>query len=327
LTFTGINDQMPDGRDAMMVQVGEASNTLRPRLWINEKSNQMVANPAIETSLLGDLYLAPNQLKPAEAPDVSATVDLEVGQLVTRQGMTVVLKRFNVREHDESSGDMTVETELTLQREGEAPIAVAPALISSGGRIRGRPADLPGGEGQVRILGLSIDRQQARVQLLGLGGAIAATHRVAKGESFRYEGIPITFERFAMSRAEHGEGQINVGVQFAVGEGEAAERVTAVVTGGMESGTTIEPAPVPGAEGVELRVNRIDADQGMVEVEVFDASLPTPEGAPMTLVLEVSRKPLVLLIWIGTLLVMAGTVIAFLLRWKDLFALSEAEAQ
>ncbi len=326
LTFTGIDDQMADGRDAVLVTVGEDGTTLRPRLWVNEKSNQMVANPAIRSSLLGDLYLAPNQMQPAEAPDVSATVDLKVGQSVTRQGITVGLERFHVHDHDEASGNVTVEAEISLQRAGEEAITVLPALISSGGRIRGRPAELPEGHGQVRLLGLSIDTQQARVQLLGLGGAVAATHRLAKGESFTYEGVPITFERFAMSASEHSSGrQINVGVEFAVGEGEAAERITAVVTGGMESGTTIEPAAVPGVEGVELRVNRIDADQGMVEVEVFDATLPTPEGAPMTVVLEVSRKPGILLIWIGTLLALAGTLVAFLLRWKDLFALSEAE--
>ena len=326
LTFTGVDEEMPDGREATVVQVGESSETLYPRLWVNEKSNQMVANPAISSSLLGDLYLAPNQLQPPEAPDVSATIDLVVGEPVVRQGRTVTLERFNVREHDEASGHVTVEAQIAMEQGGET-VQLMPALVSDGGHIHGRPAAMPDGEGQVRILGLSIERQQARVQLLGLGGAVAATHRVAKGESFTYDGVPVRFDRFAMSRSEHQAGQINVGVEFTVGEGEAAESVTAVVTGGMEAGTTIEPAPVPGRDGVELRVNRIDAEQGMIEVEVFDASLPTPSGAPLTLVLEVSRKPLILLIWIGTILVLLGTALAFVLRWNDLFALSESSPQ
>ncbi|HSN55970.1 MAG TPA: hypothetical protein VLT32_14955, partial [Candidatus Sulfomarinibacteraceae bacterium] len=54
-----------------------------------------------------------------------------------------------------------------------------------------------------------------------------------------------------------------------------------------------------------------------VQLQVFDPTLPAAAPEPASLVLDVSTKPLIILVWIGTLLVMAGIVIAITLRGKD----------
>jgi cytochrome c biogenesis factor len=55
-----------------------------------------------------------------------------------------------------------------------------------------------------------------------------------------------------------------------------------------------------------------------------------PDGAPAapdppTLVLDVSVKPLILLVWIGTLLTIAGTLMALLLRRRDVASIPVIE--
>jgi cytochrome c biogenesis factor len=80
----------------------------------------------------------------------------------------------------------------------------------------------------------------------------------------------------------------------------------------------VTPATVPGSGGVTLSPGRIDAEGGTVELQVYDPVLPMAEPAPASLVVDVSTKPLISLVWLGTILVVVGIIMAIVLRRKDL---------
>ena len=80
----------------------------------------------------------------------------------------------------------------------------------------------------------------------------------------------------------------------------------------------VTPATVPGTGGITLSPGRIDAEGGTVQLQVFDPAL-VPEGAASaSLVVDVSTKPLISLVWIGTIMVVMGIGLAMALRRKDI---------
>jgi hypothetical protein len=78
------------------------------------------------------------------------------------------------------------------------------------------------------------------------------------------------------------------------------------------------PVTVANAEGLSLDVVSIDAEGGTVQLQVFDPSLPSPPAELESFVVDVSVKPLISLVWIGTLLIIVGVIMALSLRRRDL---------
>jgi len=72
------------------------------------------------------------------------------------------------------------------------------------------------------------------------------------------------------------------------------------------------------AEGCRDLAGRIDAEGGTVQVQVYDPLLAPEAPTAASLVLDVSTKPLISLVWIGTLIVVAGIGMALFLRRKDI---------
>ena len=86
MTFRGVDKPTPDARDAMVVEVSDPRGRnfeLRPLMWVNAKSNQLVANPDIRSFLTGDLYVAPVEYAPGEETAVSGRLVLTKGEPAT----------------------------------------------------------------------------------------------------------------------------------------------------------------------------------------------------------------------------------------------------
>ena len=54
-----------------------------------------------------------------------------------------------------------------------------------------------------------------------------------------------------------------------------------------------------------------------MQLQVYDPSLAPKGAAPASLVLDVSTKPLISFVWVGTIMVLIGIVMAIVLRRKD----------
>ena len=322
MTFKGIEKPTPLARDAMVVEVTDPRGrnfVLKPKMWVNQKSNQLVANPDIKSFLTKDLYLAPVEFDPAEEPSPSAELMLTKDQTSEFKDWRVTFKGFDLSRQNSVPGAITVGVVVDLERPGAEVARLEPSMISvNDGTVQAVPVDIPGVPGaQLRATGMSVDQGLVRVELLGLGGGIARTAVLNKGETLAYDGLKITFDDFDLSDFDPEAGKINFGVVFQVTNGERVVEVMPTFKGGMGS-PQITPAVVPGTGGVTLSVGRVDAEGGSVQLQVFDPELPAAEPTPASLVLDVSTKPLIALVWIGTVLVMIGVFMALRLRGRDI---------
>ena len=89
------------------------------------------------------------------------------------------------------------------------------------------------------------------------------------------------------------------------------------VRGGLDGDQQVASATVPGAGGIALTPGRIDPEAGTVELQVFDPLLAPKAREASSLVIDVSTKPFISLVWIGTILIVAGIGMAISLRRHD----------
>ncbi|MFZ1684362.1 MAG: cytochrome c biogenesis protein CcsA [Candidatus Zixiibacteriota bacterium] len=145
---------------------------------------------------------------------------------------------------------------------------------------------------------------------------------IAKGETKEIGDLKITFEGFAMS--PHGDssmGGMQVGAKLSVVSHGTTSSVEPAVVHQMDAdGHPIQvdsPAEVKGYgdQSYSIHVSRVLADQGAVGLVIPGL---TDIGGGERLVLDVSRKPLINLVWTGALLIVLGTIVVFLRRREEM---------
>jgi len=129
---------------------------------------------------------------------------------------------------------------------------------------------------------------------------------LSKGEEKEIEGYKIKFLSFDMT--PHGQGgEFRVGAVLEVSyKNQKGSATPAIIFGEQNKLTQIE-AKLP--EGNFIFLERVMADQKMVTLSIAKKK---KEGGEV-LLLEVSRKPLINLLWLGLIAVMAGL---FLTTWR-----------
>jgi cytochrome c-type biogenesis protein CcmF len=321
LTFRGVEKPTPQARDAMVVEVTTPRGrnfVLKPRMWVNQKTNQLIANPDIKAFFTKDLYLAPVEFEPGQDAPASGRLVLAKDQPMSFRDWTLTFRGFDLSRQNAVPGALTVGVVVKLERPGAEPVELEPSMVSTDEGVQPVAVDIPGVPGaRLRATGMSVDQGVVRVEVLGLGGGVGRTETLSKGESLTYEGLKIVFEEFDLSDFDPDAGKINFGVVFSVDVDGQTIEVVPTYRGGMGSDPVITPAVVPGTGGIALRTGRIDAEGGTVQLQVYDPTLE-PEGiTPASVVLDVSTKPLISLVWIGTILVVLGICMAIFLRGKD----------
>ncbi len=327
LTFRGVEKPTPQSRDAMVVEVTPAngrSYLLKPKMWVNQKSDQMVANPDIKVGLTRDLYLAPAEYTPPEAPSDGGVVVLRRGEGQPFRDLTLTLEGWQMAGAHDGSG-MSVSFQVAVERAGSERTVVAPAIVSrpDGGLDKVAVAVPGAAGGQLRVLAMDVGSGQVQAELTGFGGAVGHSAVLHRNETFTYRDLTITFSDFDMSAFDPDGGVIEFGVILNVVRGERRDLVVPWFRGGAGSPTVV-PAEVPDSGGLTLSIGRVDAEGGAVEVRVFDPALTAPATQPASLVVDVSTKPLIMLVWLGTILVVLGTGVAIALRLGEIPNLREA---
>ena len=138
-----------------------------------------------------------------------------------------------------------------------------------------------------------------------------------KGETLAYENLKITFDDFDMSDFDPKPARSTSGWSSTSSSTATHIEVVPTYRGGRGGEPVITPAMIPGTGGITLSPGRIDAENGTVQVQVYDPTLPAAGPEPASLVIDASTKPLIGLVWLGTLMVMAGIFVAIALRGKD----------
>jgi cytochrome c-type biogenesis protein CcmF len=134
---------------------------------------------------------------------------------------------------------------------------------------------------------------------------------LARGEPYALGDADLTFLGFETQGmgADHG---MTVLARIRVRSGEAEEVVAlqyTVARGGAET-PPVEPSLTP---GLNLTLHRMSVESGRILVLAEDLASPPTE----VLAVEVSTKPLINLLWTGTLLLGVGCIIALVRRYVD----------
>ena len=170
--------QLADRRakQAMEVTVTEGKTVWKayPKLYMNEKSGQLMANPDVRKSFLLDLYISPQSYEPG------APARMEGSVAVLRRGEEKAVNGVNVKFVDFSSdgshaegGTFTIGSRLEVTAGGNTAEVTPKFIVSLGGpegqRMESPDTPLPGTEnGMVRVRRVSPNDGAVELELLGL---------------------------------------------------------------------------------------------------------------------------------------------------------------
>jgi cytochrome c-type biogenesis protein CcmF len=131
------------------------------------------------------------------------------------------------------------------------------------------------------------------------------TLTLAKGESNTAFGYDIKFNKFLMESHET-TGAIKVGADLEVAAGDSVYHVVPYYYPNPTMTDASGYAQIPGTD-YKIYMDRIMADEGKIMIDVVGVG---------DLVLEISRKPFINLVWFGAIIIVAGAFLAFLKRRK-----------
>jgi len=266
--------------------------------------------------------LAPVEYQPGDPSPPSGRMVLTKGEPATFRDWTLVFTGFDMAGQHAMGESMNIGITVTIERPGEEPVTVTPRLIASGEGLRPVPVEIPGTNGTIEATAMAVDAGQVQVELRGLGGGIGFERRLGIGEETDYRDLHIRFDGFDLSEFDSDAGKMDFGAVFSVRRN--GEEFTVVPWYRvLDTGPTADPAAVPGTGGITLMMGRVSAEDGSVELKIFDPSMPGIPAEPASLVLDVSVKPLVSLVWIGTLLMILGTTLALFVRRRGFAAIEE----
>ncbi len=141
-----------------------------------------------------------------------------------------------------------------------------------------------------------------------------------KGEPTQQGDLTFTLEGFETGgHGGMGGAGMSVMAHITVARGDEVQTISPKLVEGMaETGGTIIAEPVEltlGGQKYQAAIQQIVADQGIV---VLDIPELMPGMSPAKLILDISRKPMITLVWIGTTLIILGSLIVLYRRGKEM---------
>ncbi|MGQ9835059.1 MAG: cytochrome c biogenesis protein CcsA [Thermoanaerobaculaceae bacterium] len=316
-TFQGIQKPTPQAKDAMLVEVKDPQGRVflaQPQMFINEKSQQLVAHPDVLNRLTHDLYISPKEYDPGRPAGDAATVELAKGQTATLGPFTVTFKGFEMTGSHGEEEKISIGALLDFGN-GTEKFSLTPRIFSTGKGLESDTVPVPGTAGvTVQLTGLNASAGRIRLKASGLPSAIAKRVVLQAGQSFTYRGAHLTFSTFDLSEFDPEAGKINIGAVFKVTDPAGVEReITTAVKG---DGSRFDAA-VPGLQDVLLRLGQINADEKTVEVLLLDPNAPPDPGELPRFSADVSIKPMIGLLWTGLIVLLAGGILAAFRRQAE----------
>jgi cytochrome c-type biogenesis protein CcmF len=175
---------LPDkcSKECMEVEVARADGSrdlLYPKLFINDRTRQLMANPDIRWSPLQDLYLSPIEYDPGEAAGAGKSVELAKGESARVGDATVRFVDFDLDVEGDAhaqiarGGRVSVGAAVEVLRDGRTD-RVTPIyrVLPDRQQFETPPAAIPGG-GTIVLAGIVPAQGAVRLELSGLGGAHA----------------------------------------------------------------------------------------------------------------------------------------------------------
>ncbi len=133
---------------------------------------------------------------------------------------------------------------------------------------------------------------------------------LSRGETVTLKGYDVTFLEFNMDSHDN-SGEIQVGALLLVGKEDYKEELMPYITHSIH-GIETNPVDLP-EEGFQLVLETLDASQGQILLRVREEKSAPPETV---FVMEVSHKPLVSVLILGSVLLFLGTTLAVWRRFS-----------
>jgi cytochrome c-type biogenesis protein CcmF len=247
----------------------------------------------------------------SERYDDKATVTLEKNKPVTALGYTMTYTGYRPLERDRFAFDIEVVR-------GDVKKKVAPSMHFSEQSTLRHP-DL--------INFLSKDFYVSPVSVEQAAGPKEETLTLQKGEERPVGGFNVKFREFDFNAFERGamlEGRnfvINVNLDILEGKKKSALTLTMTNSG---EGPVFTPVSYTAANGsvyefnlVRILPDREDRSKSRVELSIKMPNDPTAPQRDETLVVEASIKPMINLVWVGTVTLIVGFALTILRRAEE----------
>jgi len=191
LTFLRVVPGTAQRKQAMEVKVETASGKsfyAYPKMYVNSRTGQMMANPSIRSSPLGDLYVAPQQYDPGQPETIGRDVRLVKGTTTNIDGTGFTFRDFNADRSAMMRGEKTilVLTDLTITPPDGVnhDLTVRYVFHMDGREPEAEELDVPGVPGgKVSVLAVSPNDGAVVVRLRGVSKNPAEEFHAATVES------------------------------------------------------------------------------------------------------------------------------------------------
>jgi cytochrome c-type biogenesis protein CcmF len=191
LTFLRVIPGTADRKQAMEVKVDTAAGKsfyAYPKMYTNSRTGQLMANPAIKSSALMDLYVAPQEYDPGQPETIGRDVRLVKGTTVNIDGTGFTFRDFNADRSAMMRGEKTilVLTDLTITPpDGSShDLTVRYVFHMDGREAEAEQPDIPGVPGgKVRVMAVSPNDGAVVLRLTGVSKNPADEFHAATVES------------------------------------------------------------------------------------------------------------------------------------------------
>jgi cytochrome c-type biogenesis protein CcmF len=182
LTFRGFRSATEPGeRDFMEVEVarGGKSFLAYPKMFLNERTRQLMVNPHVESFAAADLYFSPLEFDPGEAAGQVREVELAKDTEQRFGDLTIRFLSFNLERDGNAMVAMTQGAPVTIgarlqARRGDTTVDLEPIYtFDQQGNVQVPALPLPGG-GRVAVAGINASAGSVRLFLEGLGADAGA---------------------------------------------------------------------------------------------------------------------------------------------------------
>jgi cytochrome c-type biogenesis protein CcmF len=180
-------------KQAMEVEITSARGKVwkaYPKMYLNERTNQMMANPDVESTPLMDLYVSPQSYDPGSPTRTEGELlTLKKGESRTTNGVNFKFLDYSADRSQVSSDRprVTVTANFLVTTADVSEERAARLVMFLGGAAAGEATEspetsLPGGKGRLKIRRVSPNESTCEIEVLGIapGGDI----KPATPESF-----------------------------------------------------------------------------------------------------------------------------------------------
>jgi len=311
-----VEDGRKDAYDVVL-RTADGAHVMSPTMFFSDFNAGMMKKPAIQSFWARDVYVSPiNHAAEPLDERIETRVVLNKKQPRSANGMVLDFQRFTSAEteaahdHDSADGhgheegaatDVAAEILVTV---GEETVTVNPVLRTfPDGHSEALPAVVPATGQRVSLIGVDPNRNRAQI------GIQAAPVVINQGESAEIQGFHVHFHGFEVDMGKRRNGSAKVFAKVTVaGNGESMDLMPGLISR-------------PGAEELEVveePIGRTGLSLVLAEIEpnAHKASFHVAPTAQEYFYAEVSTKPFIGLLWIGTVVTVIGLAIATAFRGR-----------